>query len=358
MKVLFITGSLNQGGAEYQILQLAKLFKEKGNEVEVFAITNYSFYQSFVSENDLKYSHLENNQNKFKRVLLTSKKIKQFQPNLIISYLKVVSKVAVIAKILSNKNIPLIVGERTSDIQPVHDKIHFNMMRLASAVTVNSISKLNYIQSNFKQVSSKTYFFPNILDVNEISFLDKKYDQEKLHLGFIGRISPEKNILEMIKAAGLLKEKGKEIRFSIYGDGRNADYLEQVSNLIISEGLTEEVQLMGKTNEVLEVHKKIDLLILISDYEGFSNVISEALASGLPIITSAIPENEYLVVNTVNGFVVNHKDVLSIASGIEKFINLSSTDKRKISINNRNKSEEIFDKDILYQKYMNMIYLI
>jgi glycosyltransferase involved in cell wall biosynthesis len=87
-------------------------------------------------------------------------------------------------------------------------------------------------------------------------------------------------------------------------------------------------------------------------------VISEALASGLPIITSAIPENEYLVEDTVNGFVVNHKDVLSIANGIEKFINLSSTDKRKISINNRNKSEEIFDKDILYQKYMNMIYLI
>ena len=74
MKVLFITGSLNQGGAEYQILQLAKLFQEKGNVVEVFAITNYSFYQSFVFKNNLKYSHLDNNQNKFKRVIQTSKK--------------------------------------------------------------------------------------------------------------------------------------------------------------------------------------------------------------------------------------------------------------------------------------------
>ena len=51
------------------------------------------------------------------------------------------SKVALIAKILSNKNTPLIVGERTSDIQPLHDKVHFNLMRLANAVTVNSISK-------------------------------------------------------------------------------------------------------------------------------------------------------------------------------------------------------------------------
>ena len=355
MKVLFITGSLNQGGAEYQILQLAKLFQEKGNVVEVFAITNYSFYQSFVFKNNLKYSHLNNNQNKFKRVIQTSKKIKQFQPDLIISYLKIVSKVAVIAKILSNKNTPLIVGERTSDIQPLHDKVHFNLMRLANAVTVNSLSKLDYIKTNFSGISDKTYFFPNILDVNEISFLDKKYDQSNLHVGFIGRISPEKNILEMIKAVGLLKEKGRKIQFSIYGDGRNANYLEQVTNLILSEGLANEVQLMGKTNEVFEVYKKIDLLILISDFEGFSNVISEALASGLPIITSAIPENEYLVADAVNGFVVDHKEVLSIANGIEKFMNLPNTGKRKMSNNNRKKSEEIFDKNSLYNKYINLI---
>ena len=230
MKVLFITGSLNQGGAEFQILQLAKLFQEKGNEVEVFAITNYSFYMSFIFENNLKYSYLDNDQNKFKRIIQTSKKIKQFKPDLIISYLKIVSKVALIAKIISNVKVPVIVGERTSDIQPLHDKVHFNLMRLANAVTVNSISKLNYLKTNFKAISNKTHFFPNILDVNEISFLDKKCDQSILHLGFIGRISPEKNILEMIKAVGLLKEKGKEIRFSIYGDGRNADYLEQGRN--------------------------------------------------------------------------------------------------------------------------------
>jgi GalNAc-alpha-(1->4)-GalNAc-alpha-(1->3)-diNAcBac-PP-undecaprenol alpha-1,4-N-acetyl-D-galactosaminyltransferase len=355
MKVLFITGSLNQGGAEFQILQLAKLFQEKGNKVEVFAITNYSFYNYFIIKNNLKYTHLENNHNKVIRVIQTSKKIKQSQPDLIISYLKIVSKVALIAKILSNKNIPLIAGERTSDIQPWQDNFHFNLMRLASAVTVNSLSKLEYIKTNFKGISDKTYFFPNILDVNEISFLDKKYDQNSLHVGFIGRISPEKNILEMIKAVGLLIEKGKEIRFSIYGDGRNTNYLKQVNNLILSEGLSNEVQLMGKTDEVFEVHKKIDLLILISDYEGFSNVISEALASGLAIITSAIPENEYLVANAVNGFVVDHKEVLSIANSIEKFMNLPSTCKRKMSINNRKKAEEIFDKNSLYKSYMNLI---
>jgi len=84
-------------------------------------------------------------------------------------------------------------------------------------------------------------------------------------------------------------------------------------------------------------------------------VITEALASGLPIITSAIPENEYLVEDTVNGFVVDHKEVLSIANGIEKFMNFPITGKRKMSNNKRKKSEEIFDKNSLYNKYINLI---
>jgi len=355
MKILFITGSLNQGGAEFQILELLLLFRKKGHDVQLFALTNYDFYLPLVKKHNISYSHLQNYQNKFKRVLLTAKKIKKTKPDVIISYLRVPSQVSLVAKFISRVDSKLIIGERTSLVIPNYDRFYFNLMRLANAVTVNSISKLNYLKTNFKAISNKTHFFPNILDVNEISFLDKKCDQSILHLGFIGRISPEKNILEMIKAVGLLKEKGKEIRFSIYGDGRNANYLEEVTNLILSEGLSKVVQLMGKTNEVLEVHKKIDLLILISDYEGFSNVISEALASGLPIITSAIPENEYLVANTVNGFIVNHKEVLSIANGIEKFINLPVIDKRKISFNNRKKAEVIFDKNSLYNSYMNLI---
>ena len=68
MKILFITGSLNQGGAEYQILELAKLFMEKGHIVEVFAITDYSFYKPFIEKNKLIYNHLLNDQGKIKRV--------------------------------------------------------------------------------------------------------------------------------------------------------------------------------------------------------------------------------------------------------------------------------------------------
>ena len=114
MRILFITGSLNQGGAEYQILELAKLFHLKKHEVEVFAITDYSFYKSFIEENGLNYSHLLNSQSKLLRVLLTARKINDYKPEIIISYLRETSKVALIARMISRHKSKLVVGERTS----------------------------------------------------------------------------------------------------------------------------------------------------------------------------------------------------------------------------------------------------
>ena len=355
MKILFITGSLNQGGAEYQMLELVKLFQDRGHEVQLFAITDYDHYKPFILKYKIPYTHLFNHQSKLKRIWLTSRKIKNFQPDLIFSYLKVVGKVTVIAKLLSGVKCKVIVGERTADIQPLKDKFHFNLMRVANAITVNSMSKLEYLQENFEGIKKKSYFFPNILDISQIPLLEKSYKLNFLHLGFIGRISSEKNIIQMIQAVAMLNLKNIPVHFSIYGDARSPSYLEEVKALIRTEELKETVILMGKTNDILEVYRQIDLLILISDYEGFSNVISEALCSGLPIITSDIPENKYLVENHKNGFIVNHKEPESIASGIEKYMNLSVSEKRKMSLENRKKTEAIFDRELLYKNYMDLI---
>ena len=355
MKILFIIGSLNQGGAEYQILALAKLFQEKGNEVELFAITDYSFYKPFIKDNNLKYEHLLNNQSVLERIFLTTKKVKISNPDLIISYLKRVSQVALFAKIFSGVNSKIIVGERTSDIQPKYDQYHFNLMRFANHVTVNSVSKLNYLRDNFPSLQEKISFLPNIIDVDKYDFLRKKYDKKNITVGYVGRLSKEKNIINLINAIKHLVDKGENIKLYIYGDARNLTYKTEIENLIFLKKLEDYVFLKGKLNDVNLAYKKIDLLCLISDYEGFSNVISEGLSCGLPIITSNIPENKYLIENTVNGFVVNHKDPLNISKGIYTYSYLSISKKVEMSIENRNKAENLFNKEKIYKDYMKVI---
>jgi len=354
MKILFITGSLNQGGAEYQILELAKLFKENGHDVEVFAITDYEFYKPFIKSNEIRYSHLLNDQSKFKRVYLTSKKIRTFKPNLIFSYIRSTSQVALIAKLLSLTKTRLIIGERTALVVPKYDTYYFNLMRLANFITVNSISKLEYIRTNFPKLNKKVNFFPNIIDIVNFDYILKKYDSKVLKIGFIGRISPEKNVLSLVEAISHLNHT-ESVQLYIYGDARNNDYFKKVNDLIESLNLSEKVFIQGKSNEIKSVYKEIDLLCLISDFEGFSNVIAESLSSGLPVITSNIPENKYLIQDKINGFVVDHKDSKDIARGIENYIRLSPKLKLAMAKSNREKAERIFNRDEIYNSYMKVI---
>ena len=227
MKILFLTGSLNQGGAEYQILELAKLFKGKGHDIEVFAITDYDFYKPFIDSNGIKYSHLLNSQSKPLRIWLTSRKIRKENPDLIISYLKVPSQVALFAKWLSFKKVKLIIGERTSLILPKHDKYYFNLMaRWANYIFVNSISKREYLIKNFPRIASKIKFSPNIIDISKFKYIQKQDVDDTLMIGFVGRISPEKNVDKLVQAIGILNNDNN-VQLLIFGDTRHSVFLKQ-----------------------------------------------------------------------------------------------------------------------------------
>lgn len=355
MRILFITGSLNQGGAEYQILELARLFRDKSHEVEVFAITDYDFYLPFIQKNELIYTHLLNSQSKLKRVFLTAKKIKHYQPDLIITYLKVPSQVTLVAKWIAMSKAKFISGERTSFVQN-KDKIHFKLMQFADAVTVNSISRLSHLSKQFPKLKNKLSFFPNIVNVKKFILNKRKFKEENvIKLGFVGRISPEKNVLNLVKSFHEVSKKYSFIELELYGDARNPEYLEEIKNYIKENKLQKSVFLRGRTDNVMKVYQNIDVLCLLSDYEGFSNVLSEALCSGLPIITSNIPENTFLVKNLENGFTVNQKDINCISVAIEKMLKLSKDDFQHIKLNNRNKAEHIFDKEKIYADYMTLI---
>ena len=357
MKVLFITGSLNQGGAEFQLLQLAKLFKDHRHEVEVFAITDYDFYLPFVKGHHIPYDHLYNDQKKWKRVWLTAKKIKQVQSDLLISFLKVPSQVAVVAAMLSRYKGIHIVGERTAYQQGMYDVFHFNLMRRANAITVNSISKAKYLETKFYK-KGKVHFTPNIIDTDYFTFIERPYNTDTTRLGYVGRVSPEKNLLNLIKGVILLKEKGVDVILDIYGDTKHDSYLAEINELIKKYQMQKSIHLKGKSSNVFEVYKNIDVLCLISNYEGFSNVISEALCCGLPVITSNIEENAFLVEHMVNGIVVDHHKPEKIAEGIKTFIDLPVTEKKKISYQNRTKAEHLFEKESIYKQYISIIELL
>ncbi|HEY0651880.1 MAG TPA: glycosyltransferase, partial [Chryseosolibacter sp.] len=321
MKVLFLTGSLKQGGAEFQLISLAKLFKDNGNQVRILALTDHQFYKNLVDEFDIDYSFLSNDLSRIKRTYLTVRAVNSFKPDYIISYLRSVSLVAIAAKFFSSVRTRLITSERTSLTIPYYDGFYFFLSRYADALTVNSQFKLRYISERYPALSKKVFFFPNILDLNRFPKDIPAKQNKELTLAYVGRIAPEKNLDKLIAAVNILHNEGIKIELDLYGDVKHSKYYSELLKQIAQLQLVSHVRMHPATGDVVAVYCKTDAICLMSEYEGFSNVLSEALACGCPIIASDIEENQFLVEESVNGFLVKNT-IQDIARGIRKFSSL------------------------------------
>ena len=101
----------------------------------------------------------------------------------------------------------------------------------------------------------------------------------------VGRFCLQKDFETLLIAfANVIKEK--DVRLLIYGDGRERKKLISLANRM---GLSESVSFPGYANNVLKEIKAADMFVLSSRWEGFGNVLVEALGAGLPIVSTDCP---------------------------------------------------------------------
>jgi glycosyltransferase involved in cell wall biosynthesis len=116
----------------------------------------------------------------------------------------------------------------------------------------------------------------------------------------VGRLHAQKNVGFLLKLVAAITTK-TEVRGQIIGDGPERPSLEAAAAAL---GISNYVQFDGwlPREAVREAYQSATLLVHASSYEGMSNVILEALASGLPVAASRIPENSELIQDGTNGF--------------------------------------------------------
>jgi len=92
--------------------------------------------------------------------------------------------------------------------------------------------------------------------------------------------------------------------------------------LIDTQKLNDRVFLLGKLphDTVLKYLKAADLFVLNTGYEGFSHQLLEVMASGTPLITTAVGGNTELITADENGVLVGYNDKIGIKEGIEKIL--------------------------------------
>jgi glycosyltransferase involved in cell wall biosynthesis len=139
-------------------------------------------------------------------------------------------------------------------------------------------------------------------------------------IGYVGRIMPEKDLETWLRAAALVAQRCPEAHFVLVGEGRDGATLGQQQRLAAELGIAERVHLPGYRAQLLPVYGSFDIFVLSSRREGLPNSILEAMAVGLPVVTTDVAGTKELVLDGQTGYVVPQGDVDRLAQAMVRLV--------------------------------------
>jgi GalNAc-alpha-(1->4)-GalNAc-alpha-(1->3)-diNAcBac-PP-undecaprenol alpha-1,4-N-acetyl-D-galactosaminyltransferase len=302
-KVLFVIGTLGYGGAERVLVTLANNLASNSIQVEIITITNNK-ESAYPLNKNVKHSSIDISNSALKRkisqILNLRKKIKQQNPDIVISFLSIVN-ITVIAAMLGLK-IPLIVSERNDPkIDPqffLQRIVRFFLYPLADGFVFQTEKAKEFFSSS---IQHRSIVIPN--PIVEKDFPKLWNGDRRKEIVTVGRLVEQKNHKLLIKAFSKVLLDFPDYKLILYGDGQ----LKTALNLYIKElDLENRVVLAGNKENVLDYINGASIFVLSSNFEGMPNSLIEAMALGLPCISTNCSSGgpEYLIENNKSGFLV------------------------------------------------------
>lgn len=326
MKIICLIENLGSGGAERQLTYLSMLLKKAGHDVSVVTWISTDFYASFLAENHVPHYQLPSAK-AVSRTLSFIKLVKNQRPDWVISFLPGANKMGCIAKLFLPFH--LIISERNFTFNwTTERKFTHYLYAITDYLVANSVSEAQNIKRHFPLLGKKTLSIPNMIDSKKFSPTRVKEESiskdRPLKIIGVGRLAPQKNIEGAIRAFKKVVETRKNCIFEWYGTGKDMAYVRHLQNIVKEEGITKEFKFMGENSAINKIYPTGDIFCLTSLWEGYPNVVVEAMSSGLPIACSNIYENPHIVQEGVNGFLFNPQNIDEIADALRKLIDLPS----------------------------------
>jgi glycosyltransferase involved in cell wall biosynthesis len=171
-------------------------------------------------------------------------------------------------------------------------------------------------------------------------------------IGMVARNHPQKDPGNLIKATALLAGRGADVHVVIVGpdfDTGNA----AIMNAIGRTGIGHRISLLGERHDIPDVIAGLDIATLPSAWgEGFPNVLGEAMACGVPCVTTDIGDSAWIVGRT--GIVVPPCDPEALADGLGRLVGLGGEGRRQLGADARARVIEHFEVDDIVGRYQGL----
>lgn len=355
MKIMCLIESLGSGGAERQLSGLCVMLKQEHHDVEVCYYIKKEFYLSYLQDNGVNSRYLSDAADVKKRFFAIRKHVRAIQPDVVISYSPATSMIAGLLKALGS-NFKLIVSERnTTQKLSKREKLKFFFYRWADVIVPNSYTQGGYIKNHYPKYESKIKVITNFVDTRHFCPSDDKPSHDKAcRMACVSRLAEQKNVLSFLDVVKILKDENVPLFIDWYGSTKS-DYGLQCLDKVKKLNLEDVICFKGETDDICSVYRQHDVMCLPSLYEGFPNVVCEAMSCGIPILCGNVCDNGYIVKSGENGILFDPMHVEDIAEIIRLFIDLPEEKRKKMGEANRQKALTLFSKEAFIKKYEELL---
>lgn len=326
MKILLFTSVLSGGGAERVLCQLANGLSSNNDILLVAAYKTDSEYQINKKVKKLYVDSSVEKKNPALQIKRIRAIVKKEKPDICLSFLPQPNYKLILATLgLKTKVIISVRNDPKQEYSSVSNKV---------------LSKILYPISDgivFQTKQAKAYFSEKLRRKSAVIMnqVDEKFfsthRKGKKYWIATGRLNSQKNYPMMLRTFSKLIAKYPDEVLRIYGQG---DLNLELQHQIVELNLQKNVFIMGHTDDVAEALAYAKGFLLTSDYEGMPNGLLEALAMGIPCISTDCPCGgpREVIKNGINGFLIDVKDSEKLYDNMERLI-LDDELSKKISIN-------------------------
>lgn len=363
--ILFLTRSLDRGGAERQLVVLAKGLARRGHAVVVAVFFGGGAYEAELVEAGVRVTNLDK-QGRWDVLPFLIRLVcllRKERPAVMHSYLGVPNILATVLKPLL-PGTRIVWGVRASNVDLSHYDwllrlayaLERRLARFADRIIANSYAGKCYAVSNGFP-AGKVVVIPNGINTEYFRFDPKGRQrvrsewgvgEDEILVGLVARLDPMKDHPTFLEAASRISRERHDVRFVCVGDG-SPDHVERIKRRVVALGLTGQLILTGARDNMPSIYSALDIATSTSAFgEGFSNTIAEAMACGVPCVVTDVGDSALIVGDT--GSVVVPADHSVLAAAIQRLISLPPKERRALGDKCRVRIVSEFGMDVLVRR--------
>lgn len=326
INIAIIAGQLVVGGAEWQLyLWLANLDRERFEPVVLTLHSGHGdYWETPIEALGIPLHKIAHRSSQILRLFEIIKVLRPYKPKLIHGWHLFASVYAgLAAKILGAKSLAGVRNTfQTFNSHSLEAKL---ALYTVDVIVANSEATAEQLTEMRKPRKQMVFAVQNAI---ENQFIDRMEMRNRLvheyelpadaiWIGSMGRLDPLKRFDLLIKIMQTLKDEVENIHFLLIGDGSERENLER---LVKEHELSDQITFSGEVPLASTWLRALDIFCFASVDEGLPNVIMEAAAAGLPIVTWRLPFNEELLEDGKTALLVEAEDINGFKEAIVKLI--------------------------------------